>query len=265
MNLRLLTRLARVASLGLLLAACGNREGPARSVPAERPAASATPVDPATAGSISGVVKLDGPAPPARKIIMTGDSACTAADVEPPTSQEVVADAQGNLANVVVYVKSGLGNFVFETPKTAAELNQQSCMYTPHVAAVMAGQTVAFRNGDKTVHNIHPVPKKNPAWNRSQPPGAPAIEEIFAREEVAIPVMCNVHPWMRSYLAVFKHPYFAVSGPGGAFEIRNLPPGNYILEAWHERYGTASQRLTVSAKESKSVSFIFRPGVGGGR
>lgn len=264
MNLQLLARLACATALGLLLTACGNREGPAGNAPAERPAASTTPVDPATAGSISGVVKLEGPAPPARKIVMTGDSACTAANGEPRTSQEVVADTHGNLANVVVYVKSGLANFAFPIPQMAVVINQQGCMYTPHVAAAMTGQTVSFRNADKTVHNIYPQSKNNPAWNRTQLPGAPAIEETFAREEVGIPVMCNVHPWMRSYLAIFHHPYFAVSGTGGAFEIRNLPPGTYILEAWHEKYGTVSQPVTVSTKESKSVSFIFRSGAGEG-
>ncbi|MBZ5529353.1 MAG: hypothetical protein LAN71_15830 [Acidobacteriia bacterium] len=264
-NSQRMALLAGTAALSLLLAACGNQGNSGKNTPVERSTAPPAVVDPATAGSVFGVVRLDGPAPPARKIIMSGDSACTAANQEPPTSQEVVTDAQGNLANVVIYVKGGIGNFSFAIPKAPVEMNQQGCMYVPHVAAVMAGQTVVFHNADKTTHNIHPQPKNNPAWNRSQSPGAPAIEESFSREEIAIPVMCNVHPWMRSYLAVFNHPYFAVSGAGGAFEIRNLSPGNYTLEAWHEKYGTLSQPLIVSAKQAVRVSFVFQAAAGTGR
>jgi plastocyanin len=264
-NSRRLAFLAFMAAFSLLPAACGNQENSEKRTPPERSTAPPAVVGPATAGSVSGVVRLDGPAPAARKIIMSGDAACTAANQEPPTSQEVVADAQGNLANVVIYVKGGIGNFSFAIPKTPVEINQQGCMYAPHVVAARTGQTVVFRNADKTIHNIHPQPKNNPSWNRSQSPGAPAIEERFSREEIAIPVMCNVHPWMRSYLAIFDHPYSAVSGPGGAFEIRNLPPGNYTLEAWHEKYGTLSQALVISAKEAKKVSFVFRPGAGASR
>jgi len=264
-NFRRLALLAIAAALSFLAAACGNQENSGKKIPPERSSAPPANVDPATTGSVSGVVRLEGPVPPARKIIMSGDAACASAGQEPPVSQEVVADAQGNLANVVIYVKGGIGYFSFAIPTTPVEINQQGCMYAPHVAAVMAGQTVTFHNSDKTIHNIHSQPKNNPSWNRSQSPGAPAIEEFFAREEIAIPVMCNVHPWMRSYLAVFDHPYFAVSGPGGAFEIRNLPPGTYTLEAWHEKYGTLRQPLVVSAKEAAKVSFVFRSDAAAGR
>jgi plastocyanin len=264
-NFPTLALLAIAAALSFLAAACGNQGNSGKGAPLERSSAPPAVVDPATAGSVSGVVRLDGPVPPARKIIMSGDAACAPADQEPPVSQEVVADAQGNLSNVVIYVKGGIGNFSFAIPKTPVEINQRGCLYSPHVAAAMAGQTVTFHNADKTIHNIHPQPKNNPSWNRSQSPGAPAIEESFSREEIAIPVMCNVHPWMRSYLAVFNHPYFAVSGAGGVFEIRNLPPGNYTLEAWHEKYGTMRQSLVISAKEAAKVSVVFRSDAGVGR
>jgi len=159
---------------------------------------------------------------------------------------------------VVVYVKDVLGNYTFDTPKTSVILDQKGCMYEPHVLALMAGQTIEVRNDDQTTHNIHPTPKDNREWNKSQPAGASAIEDSFARQEVSIPVKCNVHPWMKGYIAVFKHPFFAVTTKTGAFDIKGLPPGTYTIEAWHEKYGVVDQQVTVGAKESKTVSFTFK-------
>ena len=100
-------------------------------------------------------------------------------------------------------------------------------------------------------------------FNIVQTPGSPAIQEVFGREEVAIPVKCNVHPWMKSYIAVFKHPYFQVTGVKGTFELKNLPPGTYTIEAWQEKFGTVSQSVTVGPKESKAVNLIFKPAAAG--
>src|SRR5260370_389595 len=118
-------------------------------------------------------------------------------------------------------------------------------MYSPHIVVMMAGQKLDVKNSDQTTQNIHPIPKNHKEWDKPQPPGTP-LQEVFAREEVTIPVKCNVHPWMKSYIAVFKHPYFAVTSGNGSFEIKNLPPGTYAIEVWHERYGTTSQSVTVA-------------------
>ena len=160
-------------------------------------------------------------------------------------------------------LKEGLGNRTFDAPKTPVELDQKGCMYSPHIVTLMAGQTFDVKNADQTTHNIHPVPKNNREWNKSQAPGAPDISDTFAREEVAIPVQCQVHPWMKSYIAVFKHPYFAVTGANGSFDIKNLPPGTYTLEAWHEKFGVSDQTVTIGAKEAKTVTFSFKPATGG--
>jgi hypothetical protein len=135
-------------------------------------------------------------------------------------------------------------------------------MYTPHVLALMAGQELIVINSDKTTHNIHPTPKVNRDWNKSQSAGQPNLVETFPREEVSIPVKCNIHPWMKSYIAVFKHPYFGVTGANGSFDIKNLPPGTYTLEAWHEKYGTSDQTVTVGPKEAKTISFTFKAAAG---
>ena len=263
MKFRYWSGLACIAGMGLVLVSCGKKEetGENTSAPAA-PKPAAAPVDPATAGSISGTVKFDGPAPKAKTVNRAAYAYCAGAHSSPVTDPEVLVGAGGALANVIVYVKDGLGNRTFDTPKDQVTLDQSGCQYSPHIVTMMAGQTLAVKNSDKTTHNIHPSPKNNREWNKSQPPGQPNLEEVFAREEVAIRVKCDVHPWMRSYIAVFKHPYYAVSGASGSFEIKNLPPGTYTLEAWHERFGTASQQVTVGAKEAKTLSFSFKPDSG---
>jgi len=248
-------------ALAYSLAGCGKKETP-ETAPAAPAAGPATPIDMSTAGSVSGSVKLEGTPPKGKRINMAAEPSCAAQHSTPATDEEVVAGEGGALGNVIVYVKEGLGNRAFETPKTPATLDQKGCMYVPHVVALQAGQTLDVRNDDKATHNIHPVPKFNREWNKSQPAGTPAIEEKFAREEVSIPVKCNVHPWMKSYIAVFKHPYFQVTGANGSFTLKDLPPGTYTIEAWHEKYGTSSQAVTLGAKESKTINFVFKAAAG---
>ena len=131
-------------------------------------------------------------------------------------------------------------------------------MYKPHVIGVMAGQNIEIKNADPTNHNIHPLPQTNQEWNESQPPGSAAKMQTFARQEVMIPVKCNIHPWMRAYIGVVSSPFFAVTGDDGTFTIKGLPPGTYTIETWHEKYGTQDQQVTVGAKESKTVDFSFK-------
>lgn len=263
MKTRYALYLVAAAVLAVSLLSCGKKETPetAPSAPAAAPAA-ATPIDLSTAGSVSGTVKLEGTPPASKKINMAAEPACAAEHSTPATDQEVVTGPGGALGNVIVYVKEGLGNRTFDVPKTPATLDQKGCMYIPHVVALQAGQPLEVRNDDKATHNIHPVPKVNREWNKSQPTGAPPIEEVFAREEVAIPVKCNVHPWMKSYIAVFKNPYFQVTGTNGSFDLKNLPPGTYTVEAWHEKYGATDQTITIGAKESKAISFVFKAAAG---
>ncbi len=136
-------------------------------------------------------------------------------------------------------------------------IHQKGCMYQPHVLAMQANQKLNVVNADPTTHNIHPIPVNNREFNKIQAPGAP-IEVTFAREEIAIPVRCNIHPWMRGYIAVFKHPYFAVTSDNGSFELKNVPPGTYTIEAWHEELGTATQKVVLGSSETKTVEFVFK-------
>ncbi len=212
-----------------------------------------------TGGTVSlrGTVKVQGTVPAARPINMAADPSCAKQHSSPAMSQEIMADTKGDLQNVVVFVSDGLGDRTFEPPSQPAVIEQKGCMYTPHVLAVRASQHLEVVNSDPTLHNIHPLPANNREWNKAEAPGT-TTEETFSREEIAIPIKCNVHPWMRSYVAVFNHPYFAVTGKDGSFDLGNLPPGTYTIKAWHEKLGTASQQVTIGANETKHVEFVFK-------
>jgi hypothetical protein len=215
-------------------------------------------IDPATTATIHGKVTLDGPPPAARVIDMSAEPNCAKTSGAPAVSPQVVADASGNLANVVVFVKDFPADYIVTAPPSApGALTQRGCMYDPHVVAVRAGQTLEISNADQTTHNLLAMPEQNPKFNRSETPGSAPIDVAFAIPEPAIPLRCNVHPWMKSYVFVFRHPYFAVTAADGSFEIKSLPPGTYSIQAWQELYGTREATVTVGPKESKPLNFKF--------
>jgi plastocyanin len=207
--------------------------------------------------SVKGVVKFQGAAPKLARIDMSQDPLCAKAHATPATTEEVVVGGGGGLANVVVYVSDGLATHDFQPAQQPAVLEQKGCQYKPHVLAMQAGQKLDVVNSDETTHNIHPIPNNNREWNMTQPHGM-ALEQTFTREEVAVPVKCNIHPWMKGYVAVFKHPYFAVSDKNGDFELKGLPPGTYTITAWQEKLGTLTQKITVGAGEVKTAEFAFK-------
>jgi plastocyanin len=214
---------------------------------------------PATSGgaSLRGVVRFEGAAPKPKLISMSADPSCAKQHPSPVFSQEIMTDSKGDLQNVVVYIADGLGNRTFDVPTQPVVVEQRACMYQPHVLAVRANQPLHVVNDDPTSHNIHPTPANNREWNKAEPPGS-SVDETFAREEIAIPVKCNLHPWMHGYIAVFKHPYFAVTGKDGSFDLSNLPPGTYTIKAWHEKLGMSTQTITIGASETKQISFVFK-------
>ena len=241
------------AVLSAAIAGCGKKQS---DEPAAQPEPTAV-VDPATAGSITGTVKLDGPPPVFHPIDMSAEAVCEQSHSAPVIPPIIVRASNGALANVVVYVKSGLGSYHFDIPAAPAVLTQKGCMYDPRVLAVMTGQKLDIDNEDPTIHNVHPMPRVNHPWNKSEPVGDPPIETSFPKPEMAIPIACNIHPWMRAFLFVFADPYFAVTTKNGAFELKNLPPGTYTIEAWQEKYGAQDQTVTVGPKDSKTLAFTF--------
>jgi plastocyanin len=245
----------------LFLAACSKKEEQSSNASEEKaatssaPAAPATPIDPNTVATVNGTVKFSGSAPAPAKIDMSQDPACKGTN----TAETVVSDG-GNLANVFVYVKDGLGDRSFDVPKDAVTIDQDGCRYHPHVLGVMTGQNVVIKNDDQTTHNIHPTPQNNREWNESQPPKAAPIEKSFAREEIMLPVRCNQHPWMKMYVNVVKTPFYAVTDKSGKYEIKGLPPGSYTLAFVHEKLGTQEQKVTVAPKDTKTVDASFGAG-----
>jgi len=249
------------AGAGAALAACGGA-GEGGKDAAKAPtggAASYTKVDPATAAKVKGKVLFAGPKPAQRVIDMSSEETeCRRSHKGPVYSEEVVLNGDGTLANVFVYVSAGLEGKQFEPPKTPVRLNQTGCMFRPHVVGVMTGQPIVVANSDPVTHNVHPMPEKNREWNQGQPPGAPEIERTFRFEEVMIPVKCNVHSWMKSYIGVVAHPFFAVTGETGTFELAGLPPGTYTVTAWHEKYGTQTAQVTLAASGAGTAEFTFK-------
>jgi plastocyanin len=250
--------------LGIALAAsvvaCGGGESakPAESAAAPAAGGGGQKVDAATAGSVKGVVTVDGAMPKNDAIKMNADPVCLQQAKGPQMQETYMVGADGkSLGNVFVYVKDGLGNYSYDAPTDAPKIDQKECRYHPHVFGMRVGQTLEIVNSDPTLHNIHAMPKTNQEFNNGQPIQGMKMSHTFTAKEVMVPFKCDVHGWMNAYVGVLDHPYFAVSGADGTFSIANLPPGTYTLEAWHEKLGTATQSVTIGAKENKEVTFTF--------
>ena len=247
-----------IAAAALILScSSGDMEIPTETaVPADEPAAKT--LDLSQAGNVTGKVTFSGQASRPARLRMGADPNCEAAHSSPVYFQQVEVSESGTLNNVFVWVKQGLEGYRFDPPKEPVTLDQKGCLYRPRVFGVQTRQDIQIRNSDLTTHNIHPLPQNNREWNQSQPAqGAPLLRS-FPRQEIMVPVKCNIHPWMRSYIGVVLHPYFAVTGPEGAFQLKDLPPGEYTLEAWHEKLGTTEQRVTIGPSEAKKVDFSFQ-------
>src|SRR5580698_1951000 len=217
-------------------------------------------VNAAGGGSITGTVKISGTAPHMRGIDMSKDRVCSKAhDTNPAKMENVVVGSGDGLENVVLYIAQGLtGN---EPPSSQEPtFSQKGCMYTPHVLAMDVDQKFKVTTEDQTTHNIHPLPSPtagNIGWNKSQPPGAPPIETSWKNEEVAIPVKCNIHPWMHGYFVVVKGPY-ATTHDKGSYTIQNVPAGSYTVTAWQEDLGTQTAKVTVAAGGAAKADFTFK-------
>ncbi len=245
--------IASIAMVALLFGCGGDGE---TSAPATTAAPAAPAFDPATAGVLEGTVTLDGEAPEMTVIQMAADPNCARLHSSEVTNEFVVVGDGGTLANVFVYIKSGLEGD-FPPPSEPVMLDQNGCLYLPHVMGIQVGQTLIVRNSDETLHNIHAMPKNNKEFNIGQPIQGLETENVFDNVEIMVPFKCDVHKWMNSYAGVVDHPYFAVTGTDGSFSIQNVPPGDYVVEVWHERMGTQEMNITVGEKETADASFTF--------
>ena len=252
--------LTLAVSLGVSTVACGGGgSSTSSSAPASSAPAGGQKVDAATAGDVKGMAMLDGTAPANAAIKMNADPICVKANSTPQSQETYQVGADGKaLGNVFVYVKDGLGNYVFDTPTESAKIDQKDCRYHPHVFGVRVGQPLEILNSDPTLHNIHALPKGNAEFNTGQPIQGMKTTKTFTAKEVMVPFKCDVHGWMNAYVGVLDHPYFAVTDKDGKFELKGLPPGTYTIEAWHEKLGAMTQSVTLGPKDSKDVSFTFK-------
>jgi len=213
-------------------------------------------------GTISGTVKLKGgqaAATPRAAIDMSAVKECadTHKDKAAGTETEVVSK-DGAVRYVLVSVKEGLGEKKFTAPAEAVELDQKGCVYTPHMFGMMVGQKLKIQNTDPTLHNVHGLPKKNEEFNTPQPAKGEAIERVFKRPEIFY-VKCDVHPWMGAWCGVFEHPFFAVTDAKGEFTIKDVPPGEYTLQFWHEVYPPKEVKVTIKTGEAAKADMELEP------
>lgn len=216
-------------------------------------------------GTVTGAIAYTGTPPVAKKIDTSADPACGSKNPNLTTEDNAVTN--GKLANVFVYIKDGttadnkkITEITFPAASSPITLDQNGCHYRPHVLGAMVNQDIQITNSDPTTHNIHFTPKSNPDWNQSQPNGAPALTHKLTRSEVLVPVKCNQHPWMKSYIGVLKHPFFAVSAEDGTYTIKGVPPGTYTVVAWHEGGAAGTEKtmsVTVPASGSAKADFAF--------
>jgi hypothetical protein len=213
-----------------------------------------------TRGSVTleGTVLFTGQPPVGQPVDMDSDPYCSERSLmKPVLSEPVELGPNGVLKNVLVYVREGLDGSAYPPPEEPAVLDQEGCMYQPRVLALQVRQTLVIRNSDNTLHNVSVSPRANRGFNLGQPLKGIEAKRTFRRPELGIEVGCDVHNWMHAHLAVFDHPFFAVTGADGAFTIQGLPIGEYAIEAWHPTLGTLSQKLVVERQGLVDLSFTF--------
>ena len=211
------------------------------------------------AGDIHGKITFDGKAPKMKSLRMDADPVCVANNEVAPRKEWLILDENNGLKNVLVFVKESPSGGSLEGDLNLVEkhavIDQNGCVYVPHVLGVMVGQKLDILNSDGTLHNIHALPKVNKEFNKAMPRSKKQMTVQFDKSEKPFKVKCDVHPWMGAFIGVFDHPYFAVTGDDGSYVISGLETGDYIIEAWHEKLGSQTANVTVG---DSAANFTFK-------
>ncbi len=211
----------------------------------------------AEGGAITGTIHFEGDGPKLKPLKMEADPACQAKHDEPVYSEVVVINENSTLKNVLVSIEAGLEGQTFTVPEEAVILDQIGCRYRPHVWGAMAGQPVEIRNSDGTLHNVHSLSKVNPQFNMAMPKIVRKKTRVFEKTEDVFAIKCDVHPWMKTWVGIFNHPFYSTSDTAGNFDIADLPAGTYTVRAWHERLPAITQEITVKEGETITLDFTF--------
>jgi hypothetical protein len=255
---RTILGLALAVAAVTMMVACGGGDGePQAAAPESAADATQTAAAPAGGGKITGKAMYSN-GDPDSEIAMDADPVCASLHPDAVHTEKIVHDDNGNLANVFVYVKEGLTGS-YPAPSSSHLLDQAGCQYSPHVSGMQVNQKLIIKNSDPTLHNVHAMPTINKEFNMGQPFQGMEHEHTFDQAEVMVRFKCDVHPWMASYMGVLDHPFFGVSGTDGSYSIDDLPPGDYVVEAWHEELGTQTQNVTVTDGGEVDASFDFSP------
>jgi plastocyanin len=210
------------------------------------------------AATITGTVTFTGKPPALKPLAMDADPACAKKHTKPVPAEMLVLGGGNTMANVILWVSKGLpAGKTFPVPKTPVTLDQNGCMYVPHAMGIMVGQAYRILNNDGILHNIHTLPKVNPAFNRAMPATSKEASTTFGKPEDIFQIKCDVHPWMSAYIGVFTHPFFSTTGTDGKFTISGLDAGTYVITAWHERLGPQTASITVTGSDTKTQDFKF--------
>jgi hypothetical protein len=210
----------------------------------------------ASAADIAGKITLKG-TPPA-EVPIPLDQSCGKLNSGPATTHHYVVGPGGELGDVFVYIKEGAktGGTPPAEPKV---LDQVGCAYTPFIFGLQTKQKLLIKNSDPGIlHNVHVIPdgkSGNKESNQAQLKGQD-LTKTFDNPEVFLHFKCDVHSWMHSYAGVVDSPYFAVSAKDGTFKIGNVPPGKYVIEAYHRKAGKLTKEITVG-DQSQTADFAF--------
>lgn len=206
---------------------------------------------------LRGTVTIKGAIPRPRRIRTTADPKCAALHRGKLFSEDIVADPRGRVSWAFIYIKKGLEGKEFPLPKKPVVVSQKGCRFDPHVLGVMVGQKLTMRNLDPLMHIVHVRPDSNREWAFSQDLVGETRDKTFTSPEVMIRLFCDVHTWMTCWVGVLNHPFHTVSGRFGKYELKDLPPGKYTIEAWHEKYQAVTQEVELKPRKTVTLDFTL--------